>query len=377
MLTHLSVVELFALRRTLYGRLTTVFASLPLIVTACSNAETALKTLRAKKDDFDIVLSDVHMPDMDGFKLLELIQFELDLPVLMMSANADSSVVLRGIIHGAVDYLLKPVRIEELRNIWQHVVRRVGTVRSSGSDEQEPTSPSKRAKLSGTSSKSEDVDRSVSDGGSSKARKKPAGKKTSGKAAKDAKDADKKDGFDRSSKKPRVVWSAELHAQFVTAVNQLGIDKAVPKRILDLMGVQGLTRENVASHLQKYRLYLKRLQGNSEQGGRDATSSGGQNGAATSSEAVPKARPTNATAHVNDTEKVNKVVDNVWSDSMFRGADIGLPISGADLLGSDLLGSDAFDPSLLSPLELDKVGKTNPLDVESSENMLNLFFQTN
>ena len=70
------------------------------------------------------MLSDVHMPDMDGFKLLEIIQFELALPVLMMSANSDSSVVLRGIIHGAVDYLLQPARIEELRNIWQHVVRR-------------------------------------------------------------------------------------------------------------------------------------------------------------------------------------------------------------------------------------------------------------
>jgi two-component response regulator (ARR-B family) len=41
-----------------------------------------------------------------------------------MSANGDTAVVLRGITHGAVDYLLKPVRVEELRNIWQHVVRR-------------------------------------------------------------------------------------------------------------------------------------------------------------------------------------------------------------------------------------------------------------
>jgi hypothetical protein len=41
-----------------------------------------------------------------------------------MSANGETGVVLRGITHGAVDYLLKPVRIEELRNIWQHVVRR-------------------------------------------------------------------------------------------------------------------------------------------------------------------------------------------------------------------------------------------------------------
>lgn len=42
--------------------------------------------------------------------------------------------------------------------------------------------------------------------------------------------------------------------------------EAVPKKILDIMNVDGLTRENVASHLQKYRLYLKRVQGAPPQG---------------------------------------------------------------------------------------------------------------
>ncbi len=39
--------------------------------------------------------------------------------------------MLRGVTHGAVDFLIKPVRIEELRNVWQHVVRRrrTGSVR--------------------------------------------------------------------------------------------------------------------------------------------------------------------------------------------------------------------------------------------------------
>lgn len=47
----------------------------------------------------------------------------------------------------------------------------------------------------------------------------------------------------------------------------LGIKNAVPKTIMQLMSVDGLTRENVASHLQKYRLYLKRMQGISSGGG--------------------------------------------------------------------------------------------------------------
>ena len=49
--------------------------------------------------------------------------------------------------------------------------------------------------------------------------------------------------------------------RFMNAVNHLGIKNAVPKTILQLMNVEGMTRENVASHLQKYRLYLKRLAG--------------------------------------------------------------------------------------------------------------------
>ena len=44
-----------------------------------------------------------------------------------MSANGETSTVLRGVTHGAVDFLIKPVRIAELRNVWQHVVRRKRT----------------------------------------------------------------------------------------------------------------------------------------------------------------------------------------------------------------------------------------------------------
>ncbi|MCD7471186.1 hypothetical protein HAX54_011501 [Datura stramonium] len=70
----------------------------------------------------------------------------------------------------------------------------------------------------------------------------------------------------RTPKRPRLVWTPQLHKRFVDAVAQLGIKNAVPKTIMQLMNVDGLTRENVASHLQKYRLYLKRMQGLSSSG---------------------------------------------------------------------------------------------------------------
>ncbi|PIN19652.1 hypothetical protein CDL12_07678 [Handroanthus impetiginosus] len=71
----------------------------------------------------------------------------------------------------------------------------------------------------------------------------------------------------RTLKRPRLVWTPQLHKRFVDAVAHLGIKNAVPKTIMQLMSVDGLTRENVASHLQKYRLYLKRMQGISNSGG--------------------------------------------------------------------------------------------------------------
>ncbi|CAD6268062.1 unnamed protein product [Miscanthus lutarioriparius] len=52
--------------------------------TVVSDARTALDMLREKKDgnQFDLVISDIVMPNMDGFKLLELIGLEMDLPVI-------------------------------------------------------------------------------------------------------------------------------------------------------------------------------------------------------------------------------------------------------------------------------------------------------
>ncbi|XP_057768457.1 transcription factor HHO5-like [Salvia miltiorrhiza] len=61
-------------------------------------------------------------------------------------------------------------------------------------------------------------------------------------------------------KKQRRCWSLELHKIFVDALHQLGgAQTATPKQIRELMKVEGLTNDEVKSHLQKYRIHIKRV----------------------------------------------------------------------------------------------------------------------
>ncbi|KAL5726304.1 hypothetical protein ACHQM5_009357 [Ranunculus cassubicifolius] len=61
------------------------------------------------------------------------------------------------------------------------------------------------------------------------------------------------------NRKTRRCWSPELHRRFLQALQQLGgSHAATPKQIRELMKVDGLTNDEVKSHLQKYRLHTRR-----------------------------------------------------------------------------------------------------------------------
>jgi SHAQKYF class myb-like DNA-binding protein len=68
----------------------------------------------------------------------------------------------------------------------------------------------------------------------------------------------KKKKLSSSQKKKRLTWTPELHTLFIEAVNQLGLNNAAPKTIHQYMNVPFLTTEHIKSHLQKYRLQMKK-----------------------------------------------------------------------------------------------------------------------
>lgn len=70
-----------------------------------------------KEEKVDLVLLDVEMPIMNGIKTLEVMKEDkelADIPVIFLTASADSDIVLEAGKLGAVDYVTKPFMPQEL-----------------------------------------------------------------------------------------------------------------------------------------------------------------------------------------------------------------------------------------------------------------------
>lgn len=96
-------------------------------VAAVRDGLKAWETLKNKSVDIDIVLTEVDLPSISGFSLLTQIMDHhnyKNIPLIMMSSQDSVSTVFKCMLNGAVDFLIKPVRRNELRNLWQHVWRR-------------------------------------------------------------------------------------------------------------------------------------------------------------------------------------------------------------------------------------------------------------
>ncbi|PON72446.1 Two-component response regulator [Trema orientale] len=172
-------------------------------VTTCQRAEEALSLLYKDDRRYDILISEVHMPDMDGFKLLEI--------------------------------------TKDVKFIFKHVIRK------KRETELKEIDPLKIV---------EEVNINVSNN--------TTANEGDGKILKRAIRNHEFEGeplydlMTTKEKKPRFVWTTEVHGIFLNAVAEVMAesDRPVPKKIQEKMQNMGVnvTRENVASHLQKFRL---------------------------------------------------------------------------------------------------------------------------
>ena len=92
----------------------------------CNNGKEALKQLLSA--DFDLVVSDVVMPEMDGITLLKNIKGNANIshvPVIMLTSKSEISDRLEGIKLGADAYLAKPFSLEELHLMIDNLIDNV------------------------------------------------------------------------------------------------------------------------------------------------------------------------------------------------------------------------------------------------------------
>ncbi|MFQ5657902.1 MAG: sigma-54-dependent transcriptional regulator [Candidatus Methylomirabilales bacterium] len=77
------------------------------------------EALRAvQKSSFDLIISDLKMPAMDGVRLLEGLQeFHAGVPVILITAYASAESAIEAMKLGAYDYLTKPFRVEDIKHV--------------------------------------------------------------------------------------------------------------------------------------------------------------------------------------------------------------------------------------------------------------------
>ncbi|KAL2554473.1 Two-component response regulator-like APRR7 [Forsythia ovata] len=106
-------------------------------VVEASNGLQAWKILEDLTNHIDLVLTEVVIPCVSGIGLLCKItshETRKNIPVVMMSSHDSMRLVVKCLSKGAVDFLVKPIRKNELKNLWQHVWRRCHSSSGSGSE---------------------------------------------------------------------------------------------------------------------------------------------------------------------------------------------------------------------------------------------------
>ncbi|XP_004506915.1 two-component response regulator ARR10-like [Cicer arietinum] len=138
-----------------------------------------------------------------------------------MSSHYSTNSVTEAITKGASDYWIKPLEERDFQTMWKHVVK--GLIINENQNMNGIFHINNKRGREQVDVPKQTIDENHSHN----------------------------DDYPSPAKKFRWSWTQQLHNQFVTVVNELGLENAKPKKILKIMDVPGLTREHIASHLQQ------------------------------------------------------------------------------------------------------------------------------
>ena len=89
---------------------------------------------RALSEDFDAILLDLMLPDLNGLEIARRVRQSKTTPIIMMTARDSVIDRVSGLDHGADDYIVKPFAIEELLARLRAVLRRVKIEKDASKD---------------------------------------------------------------------------------------------------------------------------------------------------------------------------------------------------------------------------------------------------
>lgn len=85
-----------------------------------------------EKEEFDLILLDINLPDGNGYDLCKYIRTKSEVPIIFLTALDDEVNVVLGLEIGGDDYITKPFRVRELLSRIKALIRRSSKTQVSG-----------------------------------------------------------------------------------------------------------------------------------------------------------------------------------------------------------------------------------------------------
>ncbi|KAJ8571042.1 hypothetical protein K7X08_038014 [Anisodus acutangulus] len=241
-------------------------------VMTVGRASTAMKFLSKGKEKVDVMIVNVHLPDLDSFQLLSQ-AIALDIVSLFICDEHNELLANKALNDGAYLYLKNSLDETIVKYLWQFVLREKiqrekarkqlegnGDKMNVGDDDGignnnivEDSEKAGEKNIFNAEEQSNNIHEAENEVISNELYK--LRRKRGRKITKEISEVESQSNAINETvrRKACTEWTVDLHAKFMKVVQQLGEGRCYPKEIRKVMNVPGLTRMQVSSHLQKCR----------------------------------------------------------------------------------------------------------------------------